>query len=146
MVPQQTTGQAVTQMKIIKTIASLAGVTAVGLGAFGAHGLRPQLTANGRLEVWETGVLYHLIHAVALLAVAFLVDRPRSSATQSSPVPRIFMGMAACWAVGILLFSGSLYILALYGTKWLGPVTPVGGLFFIVGWILVAFIPSRKHP
>jgi len=133
-------------MKIIKAIASLAGVTAVGLGAFGAHGLRTQLIASGRLEVWQTAVLYHLIHAVALFALALFAVPSRTSTPSTAAIPRIFIGIAACWAIGILLFSGSLYILALSGLRGLGPVTPVGGLFFIVGWILVAFLPSRKHP
>ncbi len=133
-------------MKIIKTIASIAGVTAVGLGAFGAHALRSQLVANGRLEVWQTAVLYHLIHATALPALAFLAHPSATLANNSSPLPRIFTVMAVCWGIGTLLFSGSLYILALYGVRGLGPVTPIGGLFFIVGRILVAFMPSRKHP
>jgi uncharacterized membrane protein YgdD (TMEM256/DUF423 family) len=107
----------------------LAGALAligVALGAFGAHGLRERLSPP-MLEVYRTGVLYHLIHAVALLAVALGADRlarPRA--------------VAALFTAGIVVFSGSLYALALTGTRALGAVTPVGGLLFMAGWVTLA--------
>lgn len=103
------------------TTGAILGALGVALGAFGAHGLREAVTAE-RLEVFETAVRYHLIHAVALV-LAGIAGAPRAG-----------------WAflVGVLLFSGSLYLLVLTGTRWLGAVTPVGGLFFILGWVFLA--------
>lgn len=103
----------------------------IGLGAFGAHGLASTLEANGSTETWHTAVLYHLIHAVSLFALA------------ASPLTNQCTRTFVLWTVGILLFSGSLYLMAL--TKWsfLGPITPLGGVSFIVGWIYLIF-ESRK--
>jgi uncharacterized membrane protein YgdD (TMEM256/DUF423 family) len=98
-------------------IAALFGASGVILGAFGAHGLKTVLAANQSLEIWHTASLYHLLHAVVLLWV-----NTRRLAF------RLF-------AVGILVFSGSLYTLAVSGLKWLGAVTPVGGLLLIAGWL-----------
>lgn len=94
------------------------------LGAFGAHGLRGRLAAE-RLASWETAVQYHLLHALALLALA-LFERA-SGRTVTLP--------AALFAAGVLLFSGSIYLLALGGPRWLGPVTPLGGLALVAGWL-----------
>lgn len=101
----------------------------VAAGAFGAHALRARLTAE-MLSVFETGVRYHLIHALALLAVAWAATRWPGPATS-----------AAGWLflVGILLFSGSLYGLSLSGIRALGAVTPVGGAAFITGWLVLAW-------
>lgn len=99
----------------------------IGLGAFGAHGLEPTLIANGSEQTWRTATLYHLVHAVALFVLA--------ASPTLSRCRRTFW----LWTAGILLFSGSLYLLSL--TKWsvLGPVTPLGGLAFIGGWIYLIF-------
>jgi uncharacterized membrane protein YgdD (TMEM256/DUF423 family) len=105
---------------------SLFGLTGVVLGAFGAHALRDTLAAHGSAGTWETAVLYHLVHAVALLGLG--LARPASPWLSRA---------ALAWTAGIVLFSGSLYLLALGGPKWLGPVTPLGGLGFIAGWICV---------
>lgn len=107
------------------------GVTGVALGAFGAHGLKDQLATAGMVTVWTTAVFYHLLHTVALLGL------------QSAPLKRkkpVFLA----WTVGILLFSGSLYLLALQGPKWLGPITPVGGLLLLLGWALLIFQPRPQ--
>jgi uncharacterized membrane protein YgdD (TMEM256/DUF423 family) len=107
-------------------LAGALGFLGVVLGAFGAHGLRDRL-APGMLDVYKTGVLYHLLHAVALLAVALGAERlarPRA--------------VAALWAGGVVVFSGSLYALALTGVGVLGWVTPVGGLLLIAGWVTLA--------
>lgn len=105
---------------------ALAGV---GAGAFGAHGLRARLGAD-LLAVWETAARYQLFHALALLAVALAASR--------WPAPA---WAAAGWlfTAGIVVFSGSLYLLALTGTRWLGAVTPLGGLCFLAGWAAAAW-------
>jgi uncharacterized membrane protein YgdD (TMEM256/DUF423 family) len=108
------------------------GFLAVALGAFGAHGLRERL-AGGGIEIWKTAALYHLVHAVALLAVALAADRLRA-------------GRAVCWmfAAGMVIFSGSLYLLALTGRSWLGAVTPLGGAAFMAGWLTLAVTSGRR--
>lgn len=112
---------------------ALAGLS-VAIGAFGAHGLRdrvePALLAN-----FETGARYHMYHALALIAVAWAVQR-----WPSSNVPVI-----AGWlfVAGIVLFAGSLYIMALTGQRWLGAVTPFGGVAFIAAWALLAYTAWR---
>lgn len=111
-----------------------AGLAAAGvvLGALGAHGqLHDRLVARGSLGTWETAVFYHLIHAIALWALA-----PR--------FPGRAPAAAWCLLSGLLLFSGSLYVLALARVPALGPVTPLGGLAFIAGWVALAMRPP--HP
>ena len=117
-------------------LAALLGASGVGLGAFGAHGLEARL--GEALATWETGVFYHLVHALALLAVALLLR-----VAGEAPLLR-----SAGWlfAAGVGLFSGSLYLLALGGPGWLGPVTPLGGLAFIVGWACIAAQGLRSAP
>jgi uncharacterized membrane protein YgdD (TMEM256/DUF423 family) len=113
--------------------AGLLGMTAVVLGAFGAHGLRDRV-APPLLEIYRTGALYHLVHAIAALAVALAGDRLRW--------PRLVVGL---FAAGIVVFSGSLYTLAITGMSWLGAITPFGGLMLIGGWAVIAtnLWPSR---
>ncbi len=115
-------------------VAALLGALAVVLGAFGAHALRGQL-AGGDLALFETAARYHLIHA---LAAALAADR-------ASRAPR---ASAAGWAfvLGILVFSGTLYGLALGGPRILGAITPLGGLGFIVGWLLLAWSFLQERP
>ncbi len=106
---------------------------AVALGAFGAHGLRQRLSPD-MLAIFETGVRYHVYHALALLAVAWVADKnPESFAN------------AAGWAftLGIVVFSGSLYILSISGIRWLGAVTPLGGVALLVGWALLFLAAAR---
>ncbi len=106
---------------------------AVALGAFGAHGLRQRLSPD-MLAIFETGVRYHVYHALALLAVAWVADKnPESFAN------------AAGWAftLGIVVFSGSLYILSISGIRWLGAVTPLGGVALLVGWVLLFLAAAR---
>jgi uncharacterized membrane protein YgdD (TMEM256/DUF423 family) len=106
--------------------AGLLGMTAVVLGAFGAHGLRERL-APPMLEIYRTGALYHLVHAVAALAAALAADRLRW--------PRLVVGL---FAAGIVVFSGSLYTLAITSKSWLGAVTPFGGVMLIAAWAVIA--------
>lgn len=121
-------------MNLLLILAGIAGVTSVAAGAFGAHALRDRLPPD-MIEVWQTGALYHLIHAVALLAVAVLAR----DAVMARPA--WWAGIA--FAAGIVLFSGSLYLLAFTGAKILGAVTPVGGLAFMVGWALLIWAGWR---
>lgn len=112
--------------------AGLAGL-AVAIGAFGAHGLRATLTPQD-LATFETGVRYHMYHALALLAVAWVSDRWPGSAVTAS---------GWSFVIGILVFSGSLYVLVLTQQRWLGAVTPLGGVAFLVGWILLGWAALR---
>ena len=107
--------------------ASLFMFLAVLLGAFGSHGLKSKLSEYA-MGVYNTAVLYHFFHALGLFAVAWV-------STQTTD-PKVFWA-GIFLASGIFLFSGSLYILAVTGTKWLGAVTPLGGLCFLIGWLLL---------
>lgn len=108
---------------------------AVALGAFGAHALKETLAASGRVAVWETAVDYQFWHALALLALGL---RPREL------TGRGWGAAAGCFVVGVVLFSGSLYWLSLGGPKWLGPITPLGGTAFLIGWVILAFIAAKR--
>ena len=109
-------------------IGALMGFVGVGLGAFGAHGLKGRLPAE-MLAVFETGVRYQMYHALALLALGALMSRLEGRAV-----------VVAGWSftAGILIFSGSLYALALSGVTMLGAITPIGGVAFLIGWIALA--------
>jgi uncharacterized membrane protein YgdD (TMEM256/DUF423 family) len=117
----------------LKLIAGLLGLSGVGLGAFGAHALKAQLLASGHAETWSTAVIYNLIHAAAILALALHLDASRGPKRS-----RILAAAATCWAVGVVMFSGSLYTLSLGGPHWLGPITPLGGVLLLAGWGCVA--------
>ena len=111
---------------------------AVGIGAFGAHGLKGRLD-DYSMGVYEKAVLYHFFHALGLLIVSIL---PRVGALSQSAATWV----CALLLAGILLFSGSLYVLALSGVKALGAVTPLGGLAFLAAWCLLAFRLMRGSP
>jgi uncharacterized membrane protein YgdD (TMEM256/DUF423 family) len=123
----------VMQRAILLTSA-ISGFLAVALGAFGAHGLKSSLATvpDGmqRLEWWQTAAQYHLIHAVGLGLVAALSEQHRG---------RSLVVAAVAFAMGCLIFSGSLYVMALSGMRALGAVTPLGGLAFLVGWAALAY-------
>jgi uncharacterized membrane protein YgdD (TMEM256/DUF423 family) len=120
--------------KLAGTIGALLGALAVSLGAFGAHALRSHLEARD-LEIYETAVRYQMFHAFALFGAAWLLSR---NLPYAAP---------AAWAfiAGIAIFCGSLYLMVATGQRWLGAVTPLGGLAFIVGWLLLA-LAARKLP
>jgi uncharacterized membrane protein YgdD (TMEM256/DUF423 family) len=122
-------------MRTMRVAAGILGLSGVTLGAFGAHILKGRLADNGMTDTWEKAVLYHLIHAVALLALTAICS---VSTTQ----PKKLSTAAWPWIIGVCLFSGSLYIMALGGPRWLGPVTPLGGVGLLVGWACL-FIPER---
>ena len=114
-------------------LGAVAGFVGVALGAFGAHALRARLSPE-HLAVFETGVRYQLVHALALVLVGLLIGRRPSRLTNAA---------GWCFAVGIVLFSGSLYALTLTGTTAFGMATPAGGLFFLAGWACLALGESR---
>lgn len=115
--------------RIFLLLAALAGFLGVGLGAFGAHALKRTLTPD-LLAVFETGVRYQMYHAFALVAVAWAEGRWRA---------RVFRFAGWLFVAGILVFSGSLYALAITGVKSFGAVTPLGGLAFLAGWAALAW-------
>jgi uncharacterized membrane protein YgdD (TMEM256/DUF423 family) len=114
-------------------LGSVSAAAAIAAGAFGAHALRARLDGRS-LEIFETAARYHLIHSLALVAVGIVVDQELMAARRS--------GVA--FAVGIVVFCGSLYALALTQVKVLGAITPIGGVAFIVGWLLLALAAWRK--
>jgi len=113
-------------------IAATMGLLAVGLGAFGAHGLKDLLAQNGTAAIWEKALFYHFIHAVMLFVLA-----------ERKPFPAV-----AWWSflVGIFIFSGPLYLLAVTNAHWLGAVTPFGGVSFVVGWTCLIISAGRGNP
>jgi len=112
-------------------IAALLGALAVALGAFGAHGLKELLTRNQTADIWEKAVFYQFIHAVMLFILA------TRTPLQAGPW---FSFLA-----GIVIFSGSLYLLALTNVRWLGAITPIGGISFIVGWVWLVVAPLARR-
>lgn len=116
--------------------ASILGALAVAVGAFGAHSLKDILTENGRTDTFKTAVEYHFYHALALLFLGVLMRTKYPNST-------IFTFSAYAWFLGILLFSGSLYTLSVLNIPSLGMVTPFGGTFFILGWLLL-FLGIKK--
>lgn len=120
--------------RLFFAIASILGALSVAGGAFGAHALKGQLTETA-LGSFETGIRYQMYHALALLLVALLIKQ--------SPNVSLLTVAGWCFIAGIVLFSGSLYGLSLAGIKALGPVTPLGGVAFIAGWICLAIASSK---
>ena len=118
--------------RLAATLGALFGGLAVALGAFGAHALRARLEARD-LEIFETAVRYQMYHALALFAAAWLLDRGIPQAS----------GAAWGFTVGTLIFSGSLYLMVATGTRWLGAITPIGGVAMIVGWAMLV-VAARK--
>jgi uncharacterized membrane protein YgdD (TMEM256/DUF423 family) len=115
--------------KTFLLLGAVAAFLAVGLGAFGAHGLRGRLSPE-MLAVFQTGVQYHMSHALALILVSGIMGRMSGWLIQTA---------GWCFLAGIVFFSGSLYLLAITGVTILGAVTPIGGLLFLAGWACLAF-------
>jgi uncharacterized membrane protein YgdD (TMEM256/DUF423 family) len=111
-------------------LTAILGFLAVTLGAFGAHGLGPTLRRNGTESVWETAVFYHFVHTLVLLWLAGRAP--------------LLKGPWYAFAIGILVFSGTLYALAITNVRWLGAVTPIGGVSFLVGWVWLAVSAKDK--
>jgi uncharacterized membrane protein YgdD (TMEM256/DUF423 family) len=109
-------------------IAAVSGFLVVALGAFGAHGLKDGLVKHGTLDIWEKAVIYQMFHTLALLVLAVR--------------PSVHVGAAVCFLIGIIIFCGSLYMLAITNIRWLGAITPLGGLGFLIGWGWLLLRPS----
>ena len=107
--------------RAVKRVAALMGFSGVLLGAFGAHFLRGVLEKSGTAQTWQTGVLYHLVHAVVLLVLSGW-----------RPIPRLAYFLIL---IGVAIFSGSLYAMALTNFKWFGAITPIGGIGMLCGWL-----------
>ena len=106
------------------------GFLSVALGAFGAHAFKEFLNANNRLDTYETAVQYQMYHALALLLTGVVaMHLPKTD----------FSWVALCFLFGVVVFSGSLFLLCATGTRWLGAITPLGGLGFLAGWFLMAY-------
>lgn len=120
-------------------LAGVYGFLGVALGAFGAHALRPVFDratdAAKRAEWWHTATQYHLVHTLAIALAAWLLARSQSTAATVA-------GFA--FAAGVLLFSGTLYTMAVTGLRWLGAITPIGGLLLLVGWAAVIVAAAKK--
>lgn len=121
-------------------IAALLGFLGVSLGAFGAHGLEPRWLAElgaeeaaKRIAIWDTATLYHLVHAVVLLILAYVFPKENQG-----------KWIWSCFVLGVMIFSGSLYGLCYWGIKGLGAVTPFGGVLMLLGWLLLAVNAGRK--
>lgn len=115
--------------KIFLLAGSLSGALSVMIGAFGAHALKAKLSAINKLDVYETAVKYQFYHSLAMLLLGVLLFHIHHT--------KAFTWSGYCFLAGILIFSGSLYILCLTNTSWWGAITPIGGLFLIAGWILL---------
>jgi uncharacterized membrane protein YgdD (TMEM256/DUF423 family) len=120
-------------MRLFVLLGAINGFLAVALGAFAAHGLEGSLSQR-MTETFQTGVDYHALHAVALLVVGLLAG---------SAMPRLLALAGWAFFVGIVLFSGSLYLLVLSDTRWLGAITPFGGTAFLLGWATLAWYAWR---
>jgi uncharacterized membrane protein YgdD (TMEM256/DUF423 family) len=114
--------------KVFLSLGSIGGALAVMIGAFGAHGLKGKLSEE-MLSIYKTGVEYHFYHTLALLVIGLVAMHFKSALLTASGWSML---------VGIILFSGSLYALSISGIRVLGAITPIGGLLFIVGWVLLA--------
>ncbi|MDQ0232213.1 DUF423 domain-containing protein [Metabacillus malikii] len=121
-------------MKLFLILGAINGFLAVALGAFGAHGLEGKIPEK-YIKTWQTGVTYQMFHAGGLFVIAFLIDK----------LGNIGQLTAAGWLffIGIILFSGSLYVLSVTQISVLGAITPLGGLSFLGGWLLIGYIAIR---
>ncbi len=120
-------------VRVFLVLAAASGFIAVAAGAFGAHALKARL-APDLLAVFDTAVRYQMFHVVGLIAVAWLAARSSSA---------MLIASGWCFIAGTALFSGSLYLLALTGARWLGAITPVGGVLFLAGWLLLGWAAWR---
>ena len=115
--------------RCILLFGSLVGLTGVVIGAFGAHALHPRILELGMEHAWDTGVLFQLLHAACLVALAGVVKTAEAKA-----LPRLAWA-GRCWTLGTILFSGSLYAISVGAPRWVGPITPLGGLILMAGWV-----------
>ncbi len=120
-------------MKVFVVIGCVFGLLSVALGAFGAHGLQERVEPR-MIEIWETAARYQMYHALALFAVGWVMQQTQHTGAT-----------VAGWSfvAGTLIFSGSLYVMVLTGTKWLGAITPIGGTAMIVGWVALMIAVAK---
>ncbi|NVK48674.1 MAG: DUF423 domain-containing protein [Cyclobacteriaceae bacterium] len=124
--------------KQIIQLAAILGALAVAIGAFGAHGLEATLIKNGRLDTFETAVKYHFYHTLGIFLIGILaILKPDWRGLNFSAINLL---------IGILVFSGSLYILSIFGINWLGAITPIGGVAFILGWMGLFWAMKKNSP
>jgi uncharacterized membrane protein YgdD (TMEM256/DUF423 family) len=117
-------------------LGALSALIGVGMGAFGAHGLKAILSSE-MLTVYQTGVTYQMWHALGLIGIALM--------RQQTPESKLLNWSGWLMFIGILLFSGSLYLLVILDLKWLGMITPIGGVSFITAWFLIAIFAAKKQ-
>lgn len=128
-----------TGSRLLPLLVAINGFVVVALGAFGAHGLKALATPEA-MQFWHTGVRYHMFHVTALLACAFFA----STCEARSQAARWAVVAASLFLLGILFFSGSLYLLVLVQESWLGMCVPVGGVFFLLGWLSLTICFFRR--
>ena len=122
--------------KLVIMLAGINGFLAVSLGAFAAHALRDRLSPE-LLNTFQTGVQYHMYHALALFGIGLMmINFPASSILRTS---------AYLMLAGLVFFSGSLYLLSITGIRWLGAITPIGGVFFLVAWALIVWFAAKQQ-
>ena len=122
--------------KLVIILAGINGFLAVSLGAFAAHALRDRLSPE-LLNTFQTGVQYHIYHALALFGIGLMmINFPASSILRTS---------AYLMLAGLVFFSGSLYLLSITGIRWLGAITPIGGVFFLVAWALIVWFAAKQQ-
>ena len=120
-------------MNLFQKISIILGALGVAVGAFGAHALKPIIESNGRMNTWETGMQYYWIHTLALLIVALTI-----------PPQALARWIIGIWLVSMALFCGSLFALATGAPNFVGAITPMGGIGFIIGWLLVLKLKLKK--
>ena len=124
-------------MKFMIQAGAILGALGVAIGAFGAHGLRAMLTASGRFDTFETAVRYQFYHALAMILVGILMQRAGQDAV------RWLTWSGNAFAIGVIIFSGSLYAICFTGITKFGATAPIGGLAFIAGWLLLFYASTK---
>ena len=122
--------------KLVIMMAGINGFLAVSLGAFAAHALRDRLSPE-LLNTFQTGVQYHMYHALALFGIGLMMI--------NFPASNILRVSAYLMLAGLVFFSGSLYLLSITGIRWLGAITPIGGVFFLVAWALIVWFAAKQQ-
>ncbi|MBT5718137.1 MAG: DUF423 domain-containing protein [Gammaproteobacteria bacterium] len=122
--------------KLVIILAGINGFLAVSLGAFAAHALRDRLSPE-LLNTFQTGVQYHMYHALALFGIGLMMI--------NFPASNILRVSAYLMLAGLVFFSGSLYLLSITGIRWLGAITPIGGVFFLVAWALIVWFAAKQQ-
>jgi len=123
---------------------AILGALAVGIGAFGAHALKDWLISIGQVETFQTASKYHFYHAFSIILIGILIKTNLTKITNSDKTHKFLIWAGNLHILGTLIFSGTLYLLCLTNIKWLGAITPIGGILLIVGWVLLAISFLKK--